>query len=85
MLARRTRILSLLTMLAVSLTLSAQALAEDEKKPEGKPEDKVSITKAGKAFHKKECKTIANSKDVKEVTREEAEKKNLKACKTCKP
>lgn len=45
----------------------------------------VYVTPSGKAFHRKTCPTLANSKTVNSMTRAQAERSGRTACKVCKP
>lgn len=45
----------------------------------------VWITETGTKYHKRDCRTLKNSKTVKPITIEEAVKLGYEACKVCKP
>ena len=62
--------------LATGVTTPSEALSESSY---------VYITKTGKCYHKKDCRTIKKSKGVKKVTLEKALKQGLRECQVCEP
>lgn len=73
---------------AVFAVLDAGPAVYDLSMPENTPEPpavKVYVTETGKIFHRGECGTIAESKNLRSMSREEAVENDFEPCKICKP
>jgi micrococcal nuclease len=68
----------------------AQRRGKVEKEPQAEPEKKqpirdvVYIAETGHCYHRRDCRTIKNSK-ITAISRSEAKKKEYRACEVCKP
>ena len=48
-------------------------------------ESVVYVTKTGKKYHNRDCRTLARSKNLTELTIEQAQAKGYEPCKVCNP
>lgn len=47
--------------------------------------DRVCVTKTGKKYHRHDCKTLARSTQITELTIEQAKARGYEPCKVCNP
>ena len=67
-------------MFSITVTMSAAPT-----KVAAAPTTKVYITKTGKKYHYKRCRTLKRSKKIIKANIKKSKKQGLTACKVCKP